>query len=52
MKKYLRGGVDAELQFALLAVVDGEALHEQRREAGTGTPAERVEHQKTLQNGG
>ena len=45
----LRGGVDAELELALLAVVDRETLHEEGTEAGTGTTTERVEHKETLE---
>jgi hypothetical protein len=49
-----RGGdlgrrVDAELELALLAVVDGQALHEQGAEAGAGSAAEGVEDEETLQ---
>ena len=35
--------VDAELQLGLLVVVKGEALHEERGEAGAGASAEAVE---------
>lgn len=45
----LRGRVDAELQLALLAVVERQALHEQSTETGTGTTTERVEDQETLE---
>ncbi len=45
---HLRRGVDGELELALLAVVDGEALHEERREAGARAAAERVEDQEAL----
>jgi hypothetical protein len=37
---YLRGRVHSELQLGLLAVVDGEALHEEGGEPGTGSAAE------------
>lgn len=45
----LRSGVDAELELALLAVVDGQTLHEQSAETGTGTTTEGVEDEETLQ---
>lgn len=45
---YLRSWVDGELQLGLLAVVDGEPLHQQGGEAGPGAAAERVEHQESL----
>lgn len=41
--------VDAELQLALLAIVERQALHEQSTETGTGTATERVEDQETLE---
>ena len=34
---HLGGGVDGETELGLLAVVDGEALEEERAEAGAGT---------------
>ncbi len=37
---YLRGRVHSELQLGFLAVVDGEALHEEGGEPGTGSAAE------------
>jgi hypothetical protein len=37
---YLWSRVHSKLQLGLLAVVDGEALHEQGGEAGTGAAAE------------
>lgn len=45
----LRSRVDAELKLALLAVVDGEALHEESTETRTGTTTERVEDEETLE---
>ena len=45
----LRGGVDAELELALLAVVDGETLHEEGTETGTGTTTEGVEDEEALE---
>ena len=41
--------VDGELELGLLAVVDGEPLHEERGEAGAGAAAERVEDEETLE---
>lgn len=43
--------VDAELQLALLAVVDGQALHQQGTETRSSATAERVEDQETLETG-
>lgn len=48
-----RGGglgsrVDAELELALLAVVDGETLHEESTETRAGTTTEGVEDEETL----
>lgn len=43
-KTHLRRGVDGEFKFRLLAVVHGESLHQQRREARAGATAERVEN--------
>lgn len=40
--------VDAELELALLAVVDGEALHEESTKAGAGTTTEGVEDEESL----
>ncbi len=37
---YLWGRVHSELQLGFLAVVDGEALHEEGGESGTGSAAE------------
>lgn len=45
----LGGRVDAELEFALLAIVDGQTLHQQGAEAGTGTTAEGVEDEEALE---
>jgi len=49
-----RGGdlgsrVDTELELALLAVVDGQALHEESTETRTGTTTERVEDEEALE---
>ena len=45
----LGSGVDAELELALLAVVEGQALHQESTEAGAGTTAERVEDEEALE---
>ena len=45
----LWGRVDGELELGLLAVVDAQALHEQRREAGASAAAERVKDQEALE---
>jgi hypothetical protein len=45
----LRGRVDTELELALLAVVDGQTLHQQGTETGTGSSAEGVEDEEALQ---
>lgn len=47
----LRGRVDAELELALLAVVDGQTLHEESAETRAGTTTERVEDQEALETG-
>lgn len=49
-----RGGdlgcwVDTELELALLAVVDRQTLHQKGTESGTGSTAEGVENEETLQ---
>jgi hypothetical protein len=41
--------VDTELELALLAVVDREALHEEGTETGTGTTTEGVEDEEALE---
>jgi hypothetical protein len=45
----LGSGIDAELELALLAVVDGEALHEKSTETRAGTTAKGVEDEETLE---
>ena len=45
----LGGRVDAELELALLAVVDGQTLHQEGAESRTGSTAEGVEDEETLQ---
>jgi hypothetical protein len=41
--------VDAELELALLAIVDRQTLHQQSTETGTGSTSERVEDEETLE---
>lgn len=45
----LRSRVDTELELALLAVVDGQTLHEESTETRTGTTTERVEDEEALE---
>ena len=45
----LGGRVNAELELALLAIVDGQALHEEGAEARAGTAAKRVEDEEALE---
>lgn len=47
----LRRRVDTELELALLAVVDGQTLHQEGTETGTCSTAEGVEDEETLQTG-
>lgn len=47
----LRGRVDTELELALLAVVDGQTLHEEGTETGTCATTERVEDEEALETG-
>ena len=44
----LWSGVDGELQLGLLAVVDGETLHQEGSKTGSGTTTEGVEDEETL----
>ena len=44
----LRRGEHAEIEFALLAVIDRQSLQKQSTEAGTGTTAYRVEDEEAL----
>lgn len=48
---HLWGRVHGEFELGLLAVVDGEPFHEERRKAGAGTTAEGVEDQEALETG-
>lgn len=45
-RRHLRRWINGELQFALLAVVDWQSLHQQRGKARAGPPSERVEDQE------
>lgn len=47
----LRRRVDTELELALLAVVNGQTLHQEGTEAGTCSTTEGVEDEETLQTG-
>jgi hypothetical protein len=47
----LRSWVDAELELALLAIVDRQSFHEQSSETRASTAAERVKDQETLETG-
>jgi hypothetical protein len=47
----LRSWVHAELQLALLAVVNRKTLHEKSTESGTSSTTERVEDEETLKTG-
>lgn len=47
----LRSRVNTELELALLAVVNRQALHQQGTETRTGTATERVEDQEALETG-
>jgi hypothetical protein len=47
----LRGWVDSKLKLGFLAVVDRETFHEEGSETGTGTTAEGMEDQETLETG-
>jgi len=47
----LRRGVDGEAKLGLLAVIDGESLEKERSEAGSGSTANGVEDQETLETG-
>ena len=49
---YLRGGIDSELQLALLAVVERETLHHEGRETRTCAAAERMEDKEALRRKG
>ena len=45
----LRSWVDAELELALLAIVNGQALHQESTETGTSTTTEGVEDEESLE---
>ena len=48
---HLWGGVDGELQLGLLAIVNGQTLHEQGGETRAGATTEAVEEQEALETG-
>jgi len=45
----LRSGINTEFQLALLAIVDGETLHQEGTETRTGTTTEGVEDEEALE---
>ena len=47
--RHLRRRVDSKLQLRFLALVDAYSFHQQRREATSGSAAERVEDEESLQ---
>ena len=47
----LRGGVDTELEFALLAIVYRQTFHEKSTKPGASATAEGVENKKALETG-
>ena len=47
----LRSGVDRELELGLLAVVNGQPLHEERGEARAGASSEGMDDEEALQTG-
>ena len=48
---HLGGRVDAELQLALLSVINGETLHQQSAKSRSGSATEGVENQEALETG-
>ena len=48
---HLGGGVNRELELALLSVVGAQPLQQQTSETGSGTTSERVEHEESLESG-
>eukprot|EP00054_Salpingoeca_dolichothecata_P031339 m.263169 g.263169 ORF g.263169 m.263169 type:complete len:467 (+) comp26822_c0_seq1:96-1496(+) len=48
---HLRGGVDGKLELGLLAIVNRQALHEERSETGSCATTEGVEDEETLETG-
>jgi hypothetical protein len=47
----LGGRIDTELELRLLAVVNGETLHQESTETGTSTTTEGVENEEALETG-
>jgi hypothetical protein len=50
-KTHLGSRVDREFELGLLAVIDGQPLHEEGGEAGAGASAEGVEDEEALESG-
>jgi len=50
-KTHLGSRVDRELELGLLAVIDGQPLHEEGGEARAGASAEGVEDEEALESG-
>lgn len=48
---YLRCRVDGKFQLALLAIVNGETLHQKGSKSGSRTATEGMEDQETLETG-
>jgi len=49
--RYLRCRIYSKLQLRLLAIVDAQSLHQERRESRACTAAKRVKDKKSLQAG-
>ena len=49
--RHLRSRVHRELEFRLLSVVNGKALHQERGETATSSATEGVEHHEALEAG-
>ena len=47
----LRSRIHAKFQLGLLAIIGGEAFHQESTEPGTGSTAEGVEDEETLKSG-
>ena len=48
-KKYLGSRIDGELQLGLLAIVNRQALHEERCESGSSSTTKGVEDEESLE---
>lgn len=51
IESHLRSWINSKFKLALLAVVVGEFLHEERSESGTRASAERMKDEKSLEPG-